>query len=189
MRAVLLLIAFMLSGCETAAVVALNAVETTEFTVKGQQLLMSGEINSKTLNQFNEIYARNPHIKTLVELDVPGSLDDDTMIALAYRVRKLGLNTHLRADSKAHSGGVDLFLAGVNRTIEEGAEIGVHSWSDGKKDAKDYPRGAPEHEENRKYIEDMLGSDAFYWFTIYAAPADGIHIMSRDEIRRFGLET
>ncbi len=111
------------------------------------------------------------------------------MIALAYEVRARGLNTRLLATSEIDSGGVDLFLAGVERTMEDGAHIGVHSWSDGFKDAVDYPRDAPEHEQNRKYIEDMLGSDVFYWFTIQAAPADGIHEMTNSEIVEFGLLT
>ena len=186
----LILAAFVaLSACEMIAVTALNMVEMTEFSVEGDTLLMNGEINSKSLAQFNAIYAKNPNIRTLVEVNVPGSLDDDVMIALAYRVRKLGLNTHLQANSEIHSGGVDLFLAGVERTIEQGAIIGVHSWSDGIKDAAEYPPHAPEHEQNRRYVQDMLGSDEFYWFTIYAAPADGIHMMSEDEIQLFGLST
>ena len=150
---------------------------------------MNGEINSKTLDQFNEVIEDNPQISTLVEVDVPGSLDDDTMYQLVYRVRELGLNTHLRSDSRIYSGGVDLFLGGVERSIETGAELGVHSWSDGVNEAIDFPRGSPEHEANRKLIEDMLGSDAFYWFTIEAAPADAIHVMTSDEIARFGLIT
>lgn len=178
-----------LTGCEQLTVAALNQVTTTEFRVDGTTLFMQGEINSKTLSQFEEVYAANPDITTLVELDVPGSLDDDTMIALAYRVRELGLNTHLTATSKIYSGGVDLFLAGVERTMEPGAKIGVHSWSDGVREAKDYPRDAPEHEQNRLYIERMLGNDAFYWFTIYAAPADDIYEMTDAEIRQYGLLT
>jgi hypothetical protein len=178
-----------ISGCQQISVAAMNQVTTTQFEVRYDRLLMSGEINSKTLDQFEGVIARNPNIKTLVELDVPGSLDDDTMIALAYRVRELGLNTHLTATSAIYSGGVDLFLAGVQRTMEPGAKIGVHSWSDGRNEAKDYPRDAPEHEQNRRYIERMLGDDAFYWFTIYAAPADDIHIMSEREIAEYGLLT
>ncbi|MDG2341169.1 MAG: alpha/beta hydrolase [Paracoccaceae bacterium] len=181
--------ALMVSGCEMLAVTALNMIETTEFSVDGSDLLMNGEINSKTLDQFNAVIAENPNIETLIELDVPGSLDDDTMYQLAYRVRELGLNTHLRSESRIYSGGVDLFLAGVERTIEAGAELGVHSWSDGVDEAMDYPRDAPEHEANRKLIEDMLGVDDFYWFTIKAAPADSIHVMTQDEISKFGLKT
>ncbi len=178
-----------LGGCQQITVAAMNQITTTKFEVQGQRLLMSGDINSKTLDQFEKVIAQNPDITTLVELDVPGSLDDDTMIKLAYRVRELGLNTHLTATSSIYSGGVDLFLAGVERTMEPGATIGVHSWSDGVRDAKDYPRDAPEHEQNRRYIERMLGDDKFYWFTIYAAPADDIHVMSDAEIAKYGLLT
>lgn len=185
----LLLCITALSACELVAVNALNMIETTDFTVDGSDLIMNGEINSKTLEQFNEVIKDNPGITTLVEVDVPGSLDDETMYQLVYRVRELGLNTHLRSDSRIYSGGVDLFLGGVARSIEHGAELGVHSWSDGVNEAMDFPRGSPEHEENRKLIEDMLGSDDFYWFTIKAAPADSIHIMTDDEIARFGLVT
>ena len=178
-----------LAGCEMAAVAMMNMVETTVFTVSRNRLLMNGEINSKTYDQFITIMSQNPQIKVLVEGNVPGSLDDDTMIKLAYKVRALGLDTHLTSTSEIYSGGVDLFLAGVHRSMERGAKIGVHSWSDGTRDAKDYPRDAPEHEQNRKYIEDMLGRDNFYWFTIYAAPADGIKMMTVAEIRKYGLVT
>lgn len=178
-----------MGGCEMAAIIAMNQIETTRFTVEGNTLHMSGEINSKTLNQFEAIIANNPSIDTLLEGVVEGSLDDDTMIALAYRVRELGMATHLNADSEIYSGGVDLFLAGVERTMERGAKIGVHSWADFFKEAKDYPRDSPEHEQNRKYIEDMLGADDFYWFTIYAAPADSIMLMSESEILEYGLLT
>lgn len=178
-----------LVGCDFFDISSMNRVETTSFDVRGDQLVMNGEINSKTLKQFEEIISANPNITEIVEQNVPGSLDDDTMIALAYRVRELGLNTYLEADSDINSGGVDLFLAGVERRMERGAQIGVHSWSDGVKEAKEYPRGAPEHEKNRRYIEDMLGQDDFYWFTIYAAPADDIYVMSEDEIISYGLLT
>ena len=107
----------------------------------------------------------------------------------AYFVREQGLNTRLLSHSAIDSGGVDLFLAGVERTMESGAHIGVHSWSDGFKDAADFPKDAPEHEQNRKYIEEMLGDDAFYWFTIYAAPAADIYAMTEAEIEQYGLLT
>lgn len=178
-----------MGSCEMVAVTAMNMVETTRFEVDGPNLFMRGEINSKSDTQFEEMIAANPQITTLIECEVPGSLDDDTMIPLSYRVRELGLNTHLTASSSVASGGSDLFLAGVNRTMEEGAQIGVHSWSDGMRDAADYPKDAPEHAANAQYIQDMLGDDAFYWFTIYAAPAADIHWMTTEEIAQYGLLT
>lgn len=177
------------SACGSSTAGSDNAVEAIEFEVVGERLFMNGTINSESLDQFEDLYAQNPQITTIVEQEIDGSIDDDTMIALAYRVRQLGLNTHLEADTEIYSGGVDLFLAGVERTMERGAVVGVHSWSDGERDAADYPRDSPEHEQNRKYIEDMLGEDDFYWFTIYAAPADGMYEMTDDEIIQYGLLT
>ncbi len=178
-----------MGGCEMVAVTAMNMVETTRFQVQGEDLFMRGEINSKTDTQFEAVIAANPQVATLVQCNVPGSLDDDTMIPLSYRVRELGLNTHLTATSMVASGGSDLFLAGVERTMETGAFIGVHSWSDGSRDAADYPRTSPEHAANADYIRDMLGSDDFYWFTIYAAPAAEIYRMTPAEITQYGLIT
>ena len=187
--AVLVLCVLALFTVPQLGILFLNQIETTQFNVEGDTLYMSGEINSKTLNQFETLMDQHPNVTRLVVLDVPGSIDDNSMIQLGYRVRELGLNTHLDADSQIYSGGVDLFLAGVQRTMETGAIWGVHSWSDGTNQATDYPRGAPEHEQNRLYIQRMLGDDAFYWFTIEAAPAEEIHVMSDAEISRYGLLT
>lgn len=170
-------------------IVYLNTTEMTEFEVQGSELHMSGTVNGRTYDQFLQLLDDNPKIETLVERNVAGSLDDDTMIKLAYLVRRKGLNTKLLGDSRIYSGGVDLFLAGVERTMEHGAVIGVHSWSDGIKEAIEYPRDAPEHEQNRKYIVQMLGKDDFYWFTINAAPADDMYEMKNEEIMKYGLLT
>lgn len=178
-----------LGGCDIVAVTALNLVETTTFLVEGPNLFMTGEINSKSLDQFEAVFAAHPQITTLVACTVPGSLDDATMIPLTYRVRELGLDTYLTADSMVASGGADLFLGGVSRQIEKGAQMGVHAWSDGFRDATDFPESAAEHRENATLIRDMLGEDDFYWFTIQAAPAADIHWMTADEMARFGVLT
>lgn len=167
----------------------MNMKEITEFEVRGDKLYMDGLINSQTYDQLARILDENPQITTIVEGRMGGSIDDDTMIKTAYMVRERGLNTMLLATSNINSGAVDLFLSGKERTMERGAHIGVHSWSDGVKEAMDFPRGSPEHEQNRKYVEDMLGSDDFYWFTIEAAPADGIMEMTEAQIVKFGLLT
>lgn len=65
----------------------------------------------------------------------------------------------------------------------------MHSWSDGENDAADFPRTSPEYDLNRDYIFDMLGADAFCWFTIYAAPVDDMHWMTVAEITTYGLLT
>lgn len=97
--------------------------------------------------------------------------------------------THLTAQSAIASGAVDLFLSGVNRTMERGAQMGVHSGSDTRKEAANYPKDAHEHALNRDYIVDMDVPEDFYWFTIYEAPADATAWMSVADIKQYGLLT
>ena len=152
-------------------------------------LFMFGEISGAALDAFEDAVEDHPATTTLVPCIVPGSSDDNAMIEMSYLVRDMGLRTHLTSRSQVASGGTDLFLAGEMRTMVSGADIGVHSWSDGENDAADFPRTSPEHDLNRDYIVDMLGADAFYWFTIYAAPADDMHWMTAAEITTYGLLT
>jgi hypothetical protein len=183
----------------TAAVFALGATsqdlqEETVFQIPPERpdlLLMSGTINSNTPGQLSGVLGSNPGVETIVMLQCFGSSDDDANFPMARSVRAKGLNTHLTSESEIYSGCVDFFLAGRQRSMEPGAIVGVHSWYDDEdeREAIDYPVGDPAHESNRKYIEDMLGSDEFYWFTIRAAPADGMYNMTGQEIERFGLIT
>ncbi|AVX03223.1 beta-lactamase [Maritalea myrionectae] len=161
----------------------------TEFEVEGNIVHMDYEITSRTYNQFVRLHQKNPQVDTILMHEIDGSTDDEVMIKLGYYLRKHGFKTKLHSESEIYSGGVDLFLAGVERTMERGAIIGVHSWSDGERDGADYPRSSPEHDMNRNYIKAMLGRDGFYWFTLEAAPADDIHIMSEGEIRKYRLLT
>ncbi|KIN77444.1 hypothetical protein [Sulfitobacter mediterraneus] len=172
-------------GCAIAD----NAVDRTTMEVRGSQLWISGEINSRTPANFEAVIAGNPQITVVVQGVMPGSLDDQAVLRMGYFLRDRRLNTHLTAQSEIYSGAVDLFLAGVRRTAQNGAVIGVHSWADGFGEGSSYPKDAAEHQANAQYTRDMLGSDAFYWFTLQAAPSDGIHEMTRGELARFGVLT
>jgi hypothetical protein len=172
-----------------ACAIADNAVDRTTLKVDGTRLLMSGEITSQTPANFERVLNENPQVRTIVQTDMAGSLDDEAVLEMGYLLRQRGLNTHLTARSEIYSGAVDLFLAGRQRTMQRGAVIGVHSWADGFGEGADYPRDAREHRGNVAYTRAMLGSAAFYWFTLQAAPSDGIHEMTQAEIARFGLLT
>jgi len=173
-----------------AIITFMNLKETTKFEVDGDKLYMDGIINTKTPDQLKKVISENPKVKTIVMGNVPGSIDDEANLPMSNWVREKGLNTYLTKDSSIASGGTDFFLAGNKRTMEDGAKIGVHSWSDSLgKEAKDIPKDSDEHEMNRKYIEEMLGKDDFYWYTIYAAPADGMHLMEKDEILKYNMLT
>lgn len=176
-----------------ATITFLNMITTTSFEVddsNDNQLLMNGDINSKTFKQLKKIVKEHPQITTIVMLDVPGSLDDETNFKMCRWIRDKGFNTVLLKDSHVASGGTDFFLSGVSRTLSEGALVGVHSWRDSMdREAKDIPKDHPDHEMNRKYIEDMLGKDDFYWYTIYAASADDIYYMTLEEMKGYNMYT
>ena len=174
-----------LSACS----LAWNAFPTTRFTADGSDVLVEGTLNAHTLEQFQEFMAEHPETERLVLMYVPGSVDDDTNLQFGHLVRDLGLDTYLTADSEVHSGGTDLFLAGVERTMERGAIIGVHTWAEGRRAGVDFPREDPVHDAYEDYTRRMLGSAAFYWFTLEAAPIDGSHALSEREIETFGLLT
>lgn len=174
-----------LSGCGMAA----NLRQGLSFTAVNERLLVSGEISTPSAAAFEEILNANPQIRTIVLQDLAGSIDDEAVLDMGYLIRNRGLATHLQSDSAIYSGAVDLFLAGRSRTMVRGAEIGVHSWADGFGEGSAYPRDAWEHRANVRYTRDMLGSDAFYWFTLQAASSREIHIMTPGEIARFGLLT
>ncbi len=162
--------------------------------VNPQTVEVRGTIDSDSPARFKALLDANPGVKTLRMVECPGSEDDDANLALARMVRKAGLATHVPANGSIRSGGVELFLAGVSRTADKGAQFGVHSWrdSDGY-EATDYPPTAPVHGEYLRFYKDMgLADDraeAFYAFTNTAAPSWGVHYMTGGEIAKFALTT
>ncbi|MGB0849002.1 MAG: hypothetical protein ACPGSM_19870, partial [Thiolinea sp.] len=128
---------------------------------------------------------------TTIEMhDVPGSADDDANLIASRIIRTRGINTHVPADGIIASGGVDFYLAGLQRTLVDGAKIGVHSWADGDGRAgSDYPANDPEHKKYLDYYTEMGIPLEFYWFTLTAAPPEEIHNMTAAEITRYGVTT
>jgi hypothetical protein len=167
-----------------------NLSSTLKMKVSGEIVRIDGLINSRAARQFRRMLDRNPQVVRVQFGEIEGSSDDETVVELGYFIRDRGLATFMGADAEVYSGGVDLFLAGVVRTVASGAVIGVHEWQTGfGQSGRDYPRGASQHEPTRGFIEDMLGSDAFYWFTLDAAAFDEVYVMNRGEMIRFGLIT
>lgn len=167
---------------------ALSHAQAVSFELQGQDILVNGTVNERSLRKFRAFMAKHPEAQRLVLMDMPGSDDDETNLKIGHMVRDLGLDTHVTASSEIYSGAVELFLAGAERTMEAGAVLGVHAW-EGDRTADEYPRGHPEHDDYLAYTARMLGSADFYWFTVHAAPADGMHIMTEAEIERYGLLT
>lgn len=193
--AIILLTSFLLTSCNSDDDASQDFSSTFTFDIftvqpDEQTVIMNGEIKSRTLQDFTNLLQGHPTIQRIHIGTVPGSNDDEINFQVGVLLRQNEINTHILDNGIIASGGVDFFLAGVQRTRGENTIIGVHSWSDGNgNQATDFPIDSPEHLPNIQYYEN-LGYNAqwsrdFYFFTINAAPADGIHWMTEEEIAQF----
>lgn len=163
-------------------------IEYAKFEVSGDTAIMTGVIYTGTPKDVEDLMKKYPNLNTIVMKDVPGSIDDIANLEASRLIRKYGLNTHVPSDGMIASGGTDFFCAGVKRTVEEGGEIGVHSWAGGDiEDASKLPRNHPEHKKYLDYYNEMNILEAFYWFTITAAPANDIYMMNKAEMEKYKL--
>lgn len=162
------------------------------FQVKDTDAVLTGAINAQAITAYTAMRADHPEVKRLVLKDVPGSIDDEANLELSRKIRKDGLATHVPANGEIASGGTDLFCAGTTRTAEAGARVGVHSWSGGddlQGDKLVDDKENPAHKIYLDYYKEMGIPAAFYWFTLKAAPPEGVHWMTPKELKDYGLLT
>lgn len=171
---------------------------TIRAQVDGPYLYLLGTLDANSYKVVLDLLDEHPRVDTLVLTANGGSTDDEVTLDLGRELRRRGLDTHLVGSGAMASGGLSLFLAGVRRTVGPRAHVGVHSWEHcwttandetSCKDGRDHPAGDPAHDLHARYVEEMLGSRDFYWFSIHAAPSDDIHWMSQAELRTFGIAT
>lgn len=165
----------------------------TKFELVDNTLLMKGLISGKTPGQVYKIFAEHPNIDTIEMVNAPGSIDDHANLEIAAWVAEKDLTTKIGRYGFIASGGTDFFLAGAERIVVNGAEIGVHSWASGDGTAIDFPRGDESHQPYIDYYKSVgfttSESEDFYYFTIEVAPANDMHIMLNDEIINYKVTT
>ncbi|UTW44268.1 alpha/beta hydrolase [bacterium SCSIO 12696] len=161
------------------------------FTVADDKLVLNGIIDDTTPDAFRNALSESPNVTALVLRFVPGSIDDESNLAVARAVRNAGLTTEVPSGGIVVSGGTDLFLAGKQRRLGQGSCVGVHTWAEGLsgKAGAEYPRTSSEHQPYLDYYRDMAIDTEFYWFTLDAAGPEETHWMSRTEVDRFGMDT
>ncbi len=159
------------------------------FTVKDNVAYMKGVITASTPAKVLELIFEHPNVKTIEMVHVPGSIDDVSNLRASLYVHQFGLNIQLNERSIIASGGTDFFLAGKERTVAKGAKIGVHSWSGGAKPATELPKSHKSHKKYLDYYRIVNIPDAFYWYTLEAAPAHDIHFMTEQEMELYNIRT
>lgn len=160
-----------------------------KFTVKGNTAFMSGVITAECPKTVLELLLEHPEVTIIEMINVPGSIDDVANLRAASYVRKSGLTTKLNSNSSVSSGGTDFFLAGKKRIVEEGARLGVHSWGGGAVAATEVPKDDPVHQKYLDFYKASGVPAAFYWYTLEAAPANGMHWMTAEEIETYQIRT
>lgn len=185
----------LVTGEETAVAASMGlGVGTSTFEIDGSDAIIRGALGSRTLAQIEYLIAEHPEVERLVLQSIDGSVNDEVNVVTVARIREAGLNTHVPADGEIYSGGVDLFAGGVERTAEPGATIGVHAWCCGPdgESAHLIPVDDPAHDHQTSLFRSLLGDeggDRFYFFTLQAAPFDGIEVMTPLEWEAFDLVT
>ena len=170
---------------------ALVSGGTSKLVVDGDRAILTGDLGTGTYKQLQDLINNNPGVKTLVLQNIGGSVNDAINMHNGRLVRNAQLTTLMPADGEAYSGGVDLFISGAQRQYETGGKLGVHSWccEDGKA-ANELSKDDPAHGAQLTYVREMLGAEdgpAFYFFTLEAAPFDGIHVMTEAELKKYKM--
>jgi hypothetical protein len=152
---------------------------------------LNGETDAHSPAQFAQLLATYPLLQRINMIECAGTVDDEANLKVARMIRRAGLSTHVPANGSVRSGGVELFMAGVRRTHEKGAEFGVHSWEDEDgHQARDVPADDPVNAAYVRYYQDVgLPAEtarAFYAFT-NATPFDQLHVMSESELQHFHI--
>ncbi len=160
--------------------------------VSGDMAVLNGDLGSLAYNQILDLNANHRNVHTILFEEVPGSVNDEVNVETGRLIREAGYTTEVKSNSEISSGGVDLFCAGQKRIVVNGAKFGVHSWCCGEngEHAADIPENDSQHNTQISYFTEMLGATNgrnFYFFTINAAPFDGIHIMTQAEIEQYQL--
>ncbi|MCZ2721435.1 alpha/beta hydrolase [Marinomonas sp. 15G1-11] len=164
--------------------------EQLSFVVEGNTAYVSGVLGHESKQELSRFIQKNPNISTLALVDIQGSLDQQATMETARLIRRLKLDTVIVRTGYVVSGGVDLFLGGVNRTIESGAGVGVHSWLDMYGvDPQELNMADPIHATYVNFYLEMGIPERFYWFSLDASPPERVYFLSPEEIYDFNLVT
>lgn len=185
----------MLSGCASAPQEKLplskaDAEHSLQLWIEEDKAYLSGILDETLPAELTGLIREHPNVRTLVLVDVPGSVDQQATMESARLLRRVGINTEIARTGYVLSGGVDLFLGGVNREIGAGAGVGVHSWSDSLGAMPDkLVRNDPVHATYVNFYLEMGVPERFYWFSLEAAPPERIYFLSPEETYDYQLAT
>ena len=150
---------------------------------------LNGTLGTTTYIQMDELIKNNTNVDTLILQEIDGSINDAINMHTGRLIRNAKLTTVVKANSDINSGGVDLFAAGFKRKYNKGGKVGVHSWCCVKgKSAHLLSKDDAAHGAQLTFFRELLGNELgpeFYFFTLNAAPASDIHVMTEAELNKY----
>ncbi|MCK8084286.1 alpha/beta hydrolase [Vibrio sp. 1CM8B] len=131
---------------------------------------------------------------------IGGSADDDINMYTGRMIHSNNMTTIVTPTGSVFSGGTDLFAAGnprvlqradTTKAIELNKQVGVHSWAEDDKTAKDFPYTNESHRKQATYFKKVMGDTGidFYIFTLDSAPASGEHWVTKADSDKYGFIT
>ncbi len=159
-----------------------------------RRVALVGETDATTPGYFRAMMRDFPDLEQLDMVECPGTRDDRANLQVGRMIRAAGLVTHVPAVGSVRSGAVELFLAGVERDIAQGAEFAVHSWMDAYgREADDFAMHAQENRQYLDYYREMGMSAeqarSFYAFTNSVPHARALWLDAGDMRRWTGRKT
>ena len=159
-----------------------------------RRVALVGETDATTPGYFRAMMRDFPDLEQLDMVECPGTRDDRATLQVGRMIRAAGLVTHVPAVGSVRSGAVELFLAGVERDIAQGAEFAVHSWMDAYgREADDFAMHAQENRQYLDYYREMGMSAeqarSFYAFTNSVPHARALWLDASDMRRWTGRKT
>lgn len=144
-----------------------------------------GVTDETTIPAYLRMLRDHPGIMTLELVEAPGTENDRANLKLGRMIHARGMATHVPSGGSVRSGAVELFLAGVTRSADKGAEFAVHAWADEDgREANDYPADAPENRAYIDYYREMgmapAEARAFYAMTNSVPNADAKWLSAAD---------
>lgn len=143
----------------------------------------------------------NPAVTKIVLMQMDGSSDDVENEKAIRLLRSKRIDTEVRANSRIASGAVDMFLSGVNRTVNHGARLGVHSWAGGNTQGSDLIDDRANN-QHKSYLDLIAHFDTtsragdpdtvsanFYWDSLKAMPGCDVKNLTETQMRRLNVST
>lgn len=186
---------WLLCGCgiTTLPEEEIEPTASARFRAEGMTLIMRGTIDDTTSKRLQKVLDENPGISTLVLDQVPGGTEFRHVTAVGRLVRQRRIQTRIPQQGIVLMGGLDVFLAGTQRSITLGARVGIFAWqsndSEGNPiDASSLPRTHPLHRPYLDYYQSIGVDPDFYWFVLKKGEDGELYWLSLEERKRFGLE-